>query len=358
MIFVPIDRVCKNMVLARDIKIYSYDLKNIDLLKKGLKLSLKSIDRLKHIGYSGIYVYEDNEKTKTLEKPKQILNTELREKAIDNIEKLFQHIDNNDKVNDILLENVNNVSNKIVDNIVHNKRYLVNIIDLKLYDDYTYHHSLSVSVLATSIGISLKLSKKSLYELSLCGILHDIGKIQIPHYIIAKPSKLTFEEFDIIKEHPPKGSNYLIKNRLVTENIYNGVMSHHEKYDGTGYPYKLKGDQIPLFGRIIAIADVYDALTSDRPYRKSVLPSEAIEYIMGNNGIMFDPKIVKAFLMKIAPYPVNECVKLSDGNVGIVTKVYSENPIRPVVKLLNNTNKIYDLYNNLNLMNVTIVEII
>lgn len=354
MVFVPIDKLCPNMILGKDIKIYSYELNDIDLLKEGLSLTSKNIARLKRIGYTGVYIYDSNDVSKL--RPENIVDNELKRNAISSIENLFENIDKNNKnISDKLLGHVNDVSEKIVDNIIRSKKYMVNILDLKLYDDYTYHHSLSVSVLSTAIGTSLNLPKKELYELSLCGILHDIGKMQIPHSIISKPSKLTFEEYDVIKEHPVKGGKYIIKNRLVTENIYNGVISHHEKYDGTGYPFGQHGVNIPLFGRIIAVADVYDALTSNRPYRKPVLPSEAIEYIMGNNEIMFDPIVVKAFLRKIAPYPINEYVKLSDGHVGIVIKIYSENPIRPVIKLIDKSHKIYDLFNNINLFNVTIV---
>lgn len=354
MIFIPINDIRKGMILAKDVKIYNDEINDVDLLKEGLKLTNSNINRLKKFGSVGLYIYDGNE---NIEKPMQIIDEALKIEAIGELEKLFSGVDKNPKrVDDFALYSVNDVSAKIVDNILHNKKYLVNIIDLKMYDDYTYHHSLSVSVLATAIGISLDLNDETLYELSLCALLHDIGKTEIPHDLIAKPSKLTKDEFTIIKTHPIKGGKYIIKNNLITESIYNGIVCHHEKYDGTGYPFGIKGREIPLYGRIIAVADVYDALTSSRPYRNPATPSEAIEYIMGGNEIMFDPDIVKAFLRKIAPYPVNDCVKLSNGKIGLVTKVYSENPLRPEIKIIGEDNEYYNLYENQSLYNIVIMQ--
>lgn len=352
MIFIPIDDIHEGMTLAKDVKIYNHELNDVDLLKEGLKLTKLNINRLKRFGSVGLYINDGNDDIK---KPDQIIDSALRTEAICELEKLFASVDKNPKrVDDTSLLSVNNISTKIVNNILHNKKYMVNIIDLKMYDDYTYNHSLSVAVLATAIGISLDLDDKSLYELSLCALLHDIGKTEIPHHLIDKPSKLSNDEFDIIKSHPKRGGKYVIKNNLVTENIYNGIISHHEKFDGTGYPFGIKGKEIPLYGRIIAVADVYDALTSNRPYRMPATPSEAIEYIMGGNEVMFDPDIVKAFLSKIAPYPVNDCVKLSNGQIGIVTKVYSENPLRPEVKIIGDGNIYYNLFKDQNLYNIVV----
>ena len=354
MIFILIDDIHAGMTLAKDVRIYNHEINDIDLLKSGLKLTNSFIDRLKKLGSVGLYIADENDEIK---KPDQIIDSSLRNEAIYELAKLFFSVDKNpNRVDDNSLSSVNQISTKIVNNILHNSKYMVNIIDLKMYDDYTYNHSLSVAVLATAIGISLELDDNSLYELSLCALLHDIGKTEVPINLIDKPSKLTSDEFDIIKAHSKKGGRYVIKNKLVTENIYNGIVCHHEKFDGTGYPFGIKGKDIPLFGRIIAVADVYDALTSNRPYRSPASPSEAIEYIMGGNDIMFDPDIVSAFLRKIAPYPVNDCVKLSNGRVGVVTKVYSDNPLRPEVKLIGEDNVYYNLYEDYSLFNIVVLQ--
>ena len=356
--FVSIDKLEAGMVVAKDVKVVTGDHSSIFLMREGAVLRNNSIERLKSLGSIGVYVDAGN--NKRVARPAQIISNELKFDAIDKLERLFisaekhPHALKSDAIN-----NINQVSKEIVNNILDNKDYMINILDLKMYDDYTYHHSLSVSVLSTAIGLSMDLSEATLYDLSLSGLLHDIGKTEVPIDILNKPAKLTSEEFNVMKTHPAKGGDYIIKNPLINEDIYNGVVCHHEKYDGTGYPFGMQGNEIPLFGKIICVADVYDALTSTRPYRKPLPPSEAIEYIMGGTGVMFDPEVVNAFLRKIAPYPVNDCVKLSNGQVGIITKVYPENPLRPILKLVGDNiekeNSICDLYLDKKYYSVTIV---
>ncbi len=353
--FIPIRKVRPGMILAKDVKIYDLIPSKVDLLKEGTRLTLRNIQRLRELGSVGLYIYGGEDYIKT---PSKILDDEIKNQAIEELEKLFSYIDKSDgKLEGGSLIGINEISTKIVDSILFNKDYMVNILDLKMYDDYTYHHSLSVSVLSTAIGLSLGLNDATLFDLSLCGLLHDIGKTKIAREIITKPDKLTEEEFEIIKSHPLNGGKCVAKNELINERIYNGILSHHEKYDGTGYPFKIKGKEIPLFGRIIAVADVYDALTSKRAYRDPNKASETVEYIMAANGNMFDPDIVNAFLKKIAPYPINDYVRLSNGKIGIVTKLFPQNPLRPEVKLINEfTDVYYNLYEDPSHYNVVIIE--
>jgi putative nucleotidyltransferase with HDIG domain len=355
MYFVPINEVRQGMILAKDVKIYDQMPNKIDLLKEGTRLTRRNIQRLKELGSVGLYLYGGNEYIKA---PVRILDDVIKTQAIAELEKLFSDIDKNDgKLDNLSLRGINEISTKIVDSILLNKSYMVNILDLKMYDDYTYHHSLSVSVLSTAIGLSLGLNDAALFDLSLCGLLHDIGKTKIARDIITKPDKLTIEEFEIIKSHPLRGGKCVVKNGFINERIYNGIISHHEKFDGTGYPFSVKGKDIPLFGRIIAVADVYDALTSKRAYREPNKASETIEYIMAANGSFFDPVMVIAFLKKIAPYPINDYVKLSNGKIGLVTKLFSQNPLRPEVKIVNEVkDTYYNLYEDHNLYNIVIIE--
>ncbi|HBB27938.1 MAG TPA: hypothetical protein DC000_01565, partial [Clostridiales bacterium] len=142
MIFIPINDIHEGMILAKDVKIYNHESNDVDLLKEGLRLSNSNINRLKKFGNVGLYIYDGNDNN---EEPIQIIDNALKTEAINELEKLFSSVDKNPKrVDDNALYSVNNVSTKIVDNILHNKKYMVNIIDLKMYDDYTYHHSLSV----------------------------------------------------------------------------------------------------------------------------------------------------------------------------------------------------------------------
>ncbi len=199
---------------------------------------------------------------------------------------------------------------------------LVNMIDLKVFDDYTYSHSVNVAVLSIIIGVTMGLGRKELTKLGLGALLHDIGKVFIDKDIVNKPGKLTDEEFSSMKMHSKLGYDYVRDRFQLPVKSYVAVLDHHERYDGSGYPNSKKGDEISDFGKMIALADVYDALTSERPYRKALPPSEAMEYIMGNSQVHFDPELVKVFSRKVAPYPVGTLVKLSNGMTGLVVENY------------------------------------
>ncbi len=169
---------------------------------------------------------------------------------------------------------------------------------------------------------------------------------------------MTPEEYDIVKKHPLTAVEQLKKKGYVSQSVLSGIESHHEKYDGTGYPYGLKGDQIPLYGKILAIADVYDALTSTRSYRRACFPNEAIEYVMGCADVHFDYEILKAFLKNIAAYPVGTFVSLSDGNIAVVVKNLQQNALRPIIRIIypdGTTSKNINLSYDLNYANITIV---
>jgi HD-GYP domain-containing protein (c-di-GMP phosphodiesterase class II) len=252
----------------------------------------------------------------------------------------------------------------MVEEILQNSKTMVNIVDLRTYDDYTYSHSLNVSVLSVVMGTMLGLKKKQLNDLAVSALVHDIGKVFIDKNIVNKPAKLTAEEFLEMKKHSEKGYQYLKEHSRFSKIILHGVLEHHEQYKGEGYPGGLQGDAICLFGRIICVADVYDALTSDRPYRRAMIPSDAIEYIMGGYETMFDPMIVDVFIKKVAAYPVGTCVALSNGQTGIVIKNNEGFGLRPVIRIIENavlTDQVIDLmsYDNDNdILNLTIREIV
>ena len=208
-----------------------------------------------------------------------------------------------------------------------------------------------------STGISLRMSERQLHDLGMAGLLHDIGKMTIPVSILNKPGKLTDEEYEIMKSHPINAAE-LLKN-YVSNDIVRAIEGHHEKLDGSGYPYGRKGDNIHYYSKILAICDVYDALTSDRPYRKAAFPNEVIEYIMGCGDTHFDHEILSHFIKIIVAYPVGTFVKLSDDMLAVVVKNYPENIMRPVIRIINADGTVGEdidlLYDN-EYMNITIVD--
>jgi len=219
------------------------------------------------------------------------------------------------------------------------------VLDLKTYDEYTFHHSLSVAMLSLAIGDGLGYNLEQLKELARCAMLHDVGKQRIPEAIINKPGKLTPDERKIVEEHARLGAELLKAKGYGNQNMWNIIQFHHEKYGGGGYPKGLFDKEIPMYSRIISVADVYDALTSYRPYRKPLPPCEAFKIIAKDSGTFFDPAVVNAFQEKIILYPVNTMVILSDDRAGHV--VSNDSSTRPIVKIWK-TDEIVDLYDKAN----------
>lgn len=343
------------MVLDRDVYLYDSKTSNVAMLRAGGVLTKSYIEKLAQMGILGVYIQTNDDEYETQTHYSK-LKQEIKEEALSRIRSTYDMFSNT-TIQNINVNSINptiEVSRQLVDTLVSNSEIMINIEDLRLYDDYTYNHSLGVAILSIAIGLSLALKRNELYDLSLCALLHDLGKMAIPIDIISKPSRLTAEEYSIVKRHPTLGTQFILSQKYANKSICSGVLTHHERFDGTGYPNGLAGDSIPLFGRIISVADVYDALTSSRPYRDPSSAPEAIEYIMGGSGKIFDIKVVSAFLKKVSPYPVGSCVKLSNGKTAVVIKQNEFNPLRPVVQLFEEVKTPLDLYYQRDLQNIVI----
>lgn len=357
MIFVPIEYLRPNMVLAKDIYLHVSTSYNPPLLTKGQPLTEPYIKKIALYNVTGVYIEsafaDDIVAGESLDK-------KLRERAVSDIKTIFKDFKKNKlSLQHAQMEKMMSLAKDLVFDILSKDEYMVDLIELKSYDDYTYHHSLCVSILAIATGISLGLNKSVLDEIALCALMHDIGKMAVPIEIINKPSSLTPEEYDVIKLHPMNAVNFLKEKHLASNSVIAGIEHHHEKYNGTGYPHGIKGDEIPLYARIISVCDVYDALTSNRPYKKQCFPSEAIEYIMGCADVHFDYDIVTAFLKNIAAYPVGTCVALSNGEIAVVVRNHREAILRPIVRLINSDGlggEKIDLHADPRFASVTIVD--
>lgn len=197
-------------------------------------------------------------------------------------------------------------------------RSLINAIDAK--DPYTCGHSDRVALMARCIGEQMQLDGRDCERLYMSGLLHDIGKIGVPDSVLLKPGKLTDEEFALIRQHPTIGYG-ILKHLTQIRYVLPGVLHHHETLDGRGYPGALRGDEIPLFGRILAVADAYDAMTSARPYRTAMPTEKALSILRSGAGTQWDPRIIEAFLatlpsiQKICERTVNQLETLLKTNV-------------------------------------------
>jgi HD-GYP domain-containing protein (c-di-GMP phosphodiesterase class II) len=333
--------------------------RNRVLLRKGRELSHTMINKLEVLGFQGVYVDDKISDGIVVD---DIISHELKSAARAEMQALFHNGETNRHHNvRKQMPTIKSIVHNIVDEVVRNHDIMVNIIDIRTYDDYTYSHSLNVSVLSVVMGTVLGLGKKQLHDLAMGSLLHDTGKMFIKKEILNKPARLTPEEFEEIKTHSERGYHYLCDQLEIPEEARIVALQHHEQFSGNGYPAGLSNTDIHLYGRICCVADVYDALTSDRPYRKSMPPSDAIEYIMSGYNTLFDPIVVEALTKKIAPYPAGTCVRLSTGQTGIVVQNYQETGLRPRVRLIANgepTTEYIDLAHDMSALNITIDSIV
>ena len=212
-------------------------------------------------------------------------------------------------------------SNQVFD-IMHN---------MEQSDSPTYHHSLKVALISRILGRWLGFSEEDLNLLAIAGILHDIGKLVIPSEILNKDGKLTPDEYEIVKGHVVKGYE-LIKDLPIDVRIKEACLLHHERCDSSGYPFKVKGERITPFGKILAIADVYDAMTSNRPYRKGFCPFDVIQLFEAEGLYKYDPHYILTFLENIANAYVNDKVLLSDGREGEIIMLNRHCLAKPMIK--------------------------
>ncbi|TCT15540.1 HD-GYP domain-containing protein (c-di-GMP phosphodiesterase class II) [Natranaerovirga pectinivora] len=356
--YVPIDNVTEGMVIGKSL----FDLQQQLLLREGSEIKRAYIHKIQSLGIQGLYIQDEVSKEIEI---KDVISDTLRHKAVNAIKNVCifseQDLKKNSKTS---FKDMKNIVKNIVEDIISNKDTIINLIDLKNYDDYTYYHSVNVAVISIVMGISYGLNKDRLIELGLGAVLHDIGKMFIDKQILNKKGVLTEYEFEELKKHPEIGYKYLKETFDIPIASYVGVLQHHERYDGKGYPNQKSGKEISLYGRIIAIADVYDALISNRPYRGALVPSEAMEYIMGNGNALFDTNLIRLFVTKVAPYPIGLTVKLSNGLTGIVVENYEDACMRPKIKIIkdekNNAIEPYSisLRSETQYRNVTIQEIV
>lgn len=222
----------------------------------------------------------------------------------------------------------------MISSIFQNRDAYLSLSRLKSFDEYTFHHSVNVAVLSLNLAVTLGILERELLRLGIGAILHDMGKVLIPDGLVQKRGPLDPKEFEVVKTHSLHGAKLLLDARGVPVDCAAVPLSHHERYDGSGYPRHVSGPGVGKFGLITAIADVYDAMTSDRPYQKGMPPTLALKKIYEWSGTHFHPLYVQRFIQCVGIYPVGTVVRLDTPQLGVVLRQNRGNLLRPWVRLV------------------------
>lgn len=258
----------------------------------------------------------------------------IKDEVVEDITEVFGRIESSGKVEVRFAEKA---VSALVGEMLDDPRALVSLTQLKDADSYTFTHSVNVSILS----IYLAMHSGLIEDMELVGtsaLLHDIGKLRIPAAILNKPGDLSHEEHKAIRSHPELGVGVLQASGGFCDEVHCAVLDHHEKFNGTGYPNHKNSGGISRHARLISIADVYDALTTDRPYRKAMDPREAMLLMTGHMSKGFDPTLLKRFVAAVGYFPVGSKVKLSDGSLAVVVRNHPSDPLRPAVEIVRDVN--------------------
>jgi len=231
----------------------------------------------------------------------------------------------------------------IVDSIFRNRHALTSLARLKAYDDYTFTHSVNVCILSIALGRNLGFMREELMALGVGALLHDLGKILLPESLVNKPGLYTAAERVKVQEHPSLGADFVSESADVKlESIY-VVSQHHERHDGSGYQWNLRKDEIHRFARMAGVTDIYDAMTTDRVYRRGLLPTEVLKILYLRGADYFGAGLVDSFIRSIGIYPIGSLVELNTGEVGLVTSVNQSDLVRPNILVVFDKDKsLYD----------------
>ena len=346
---ISVENIKPGSIIAKDV--YTDD--GLLIISKGVAFRVDFIDRFKDIGIDEILIEDSNvigtEPLNSSQRKIEIADViyeKTRTQAEMQIKKTMVRFCATGNVN---ISQISSLVDKIIDQLLTKKEIVFALSQLRSIDDYTYRHSVNVCVLSLVLGIDLRLDQDSLKNLGIGAMLHDIGKVLISEDILKKPTKLTKEEFEEIKKHTEYGYEILMQTEISPEAAMI-ALCHHEKYDGSGYNKGMKQEKIPLFSRIVALADVYDAMSNDRIYQKKSPANKVFREIAHLGDKHFDKTLMEQFLSHLHIYPNGTGIVLNTNHRGIVigqNKLFPESPIIRLFK--EEKNNLKDLYTDIDL---------
>ncbi|MGM0501203.1 MAG: HD-GYP domain-containing protein [Bacillota bacterium] len=321
---VNVDELTPEMELAETI----YDGNNIPLLKEKSRNLDKYVKNIKNLGI--FYVYVNDPVSENIEVD-YIVDEELRYETKTALKDIIRDLKEENRID---LTEINRKIEEIMECVVANKDKLIHIQSVRNMDEYVFDHSVSTTVFSIKTALKMNMNRSLIKEIALGTMLHDIGKINIRTDVLEKTDKLTENEYEEVKEHVKYGYK-LIKNEFEISSLAKYVVRfHHEKNDGSGYPEGRTEDKLHQAVKIVSVCDVFDALTSDRPFRERWPNNKALDFIISKGGVTFDREVVKAFKDVVALYPIGTKVTLNDGTKALVSGHNEYFPERPVVKII------------------------
>ena len=336
------------------------------LVARGSQVDEELIAKLKRFGINGLYIREETDEEEwelmqtaapeTVQKIEELtvkdrvkvkLSESVKQRVSEGISFLYSNTDSNE-----LTDVTKNIAGELMKAITDNDALAVDIGTLKVSDEYTFKHSVDVATMAMVVAKKYGLSETDVFDIGVAGLLHDIGKSRISKELLNKPGKLTEEEFRHMKQHSVYGYNIIKDKNELKEPIKLAVLQHHEKTNGTGYPFGVDSSKICNFAKILTVLDIYDALVTDRPYKEAYSPRDAVEMIMAMTSEL-DMKAMKSFLGSVILYPVDSIVNLSNGEKAKVVENYADSILRPKVVGIQ-SGKVYDLGRDLSCASIII----
>jgi HD-GYP domain-containing protein (c-di-GMP phosphodiesterase class II) len=303
------------------------------LLNAGISIKPQHIFYIKQLGIESIYIQDDRLADVVI---KDVVNDQVRSESRALIAQIMLDVDSpspNNKGINVRDKEIVELVAKIIEELIENKDLMVQLVDIRSKDSYLFAHSVNCAVLSTLMAVKLNLDSDCLKAMASGALLHDLGMIAVPQKVINKAGELTKDEFDMVKQHPVYGYELFKESSLFSPQAGAVILHHHERNQGQGYPYGLQGNELSRLVKIMMVADIFDALTSDKPHRRAYQTHQAVEMLMSWGGEVFDIDTLRHFLSNIAAYPAGTHVMLNNGESGLVVANTTGYALRPVIKI-------------------------